>query len=469
MSPPAVDAHGSIRVVATDARADVSTALADAGVSPLDASARGPVQCAFEGPVRVLGAMPITRMRISAHGDEAMLVAEYTSSFAPEPAGDSVDTHAARWWRFRTASATTDSPARGHIDPLDAPSSAEGANDPSVCEHARWGEDAERAVWESDHWTRWRHASAWGGPSCAPCGTYRARVGAPNVGSQTNRAVTDVMSEFEVSSVEGFTFGATLLERFDYSGPTDLERNECSEVALVIETMVATATGFERHELRRTRRSERGEVAYRLATAATNVGGLDGVIVTTHGDEQTRIEARRVDSRGQLLGTARVVHSAADIGSFGVGYLGATLALVWSEGAARVPIARNVIRWTTFDPRGSERPVVRTLRAPAGHTIGDLSMASDGATMALLWVESPTRGPSVVRVAAATSIDELGRIVERGGIAAQTTRESIQATSVAVAGDWVWVVTSDPAAHGDARPRVRTLRCQPVDAQSAAP
>jgi hypothetical protein len=131
---------------ALDARASDVVGLrvvrADAGAPSLDVAARpagGPLRCAFEGPDRLLERLAVTRLRIAARGDEAMLVAEYTSAFAPEPAGDSVDEHASRWWLFDLAHPERDTRAQGQRDALDVARSPGDGGEPSGCAYAKWG------------------------------------------------------------------------------------------------------------------------------------------------------------------------------------------------------------------------------------------------------------------------------------------------------------------------------------------
>ncbi len=269
------------------------------------------------------------------------------------------------------------------------------------------------------------------------------------------------MTELEVSAVAGFRFGAALLKRYDYRGPVDDSHNVCSEVGVVIESVLLDAGRFERRELWRARMGDDNE-PLRLATAATNAGESDGVIVTVHGAQQQRIELRRVDRAGRLVGQARVVHRGENIGDVAVAYLGSQLVLVWSESATPLPDARPSLRWLSFDPRDARPwPPARVLRESAESAVEELSLASDGATVALVWVERSSRGLSVARLAVGASLGALDADVTRGGliVAQPSLSGAIYASSAAVAGGLVWVAFNDPMRRGDTRPRVRSLRC----------
>jgi len=451
------DVHSVDAAASSVERPDVRAPPVDVASPP----ARGAVRCVAEGRDRVLASLAVSRLRLAAHGDEAMLVAEYTSSFAPEPAGDSVDTHASRWWLFDLAHPERNTPARGALDPIVDQRPAPDPIEPDICARAPWGEDAERPVWQSSGWTRWRHASSWGGPACSPCGTIRARVGAPGDRLEQS-AVTDVLSEFEVSSVDGFTLGATVVSRHDFRGPEDATHNVCSEVGVVIESLIPSANGFERRELHRTSRGDQDNEPDSVATAVTNVGGVDGVIVTVHGDERKRIELRRIDRRGSMIGPVHVVYTGRYIEAAAAAYVQSQLLLVWTEALSRAPDDRSTLYWLSWDPRSdAPRPPPRVLRAATDSTIRGVSLASDGATLALLWVEQPARGSAIARVAAGATPDALAADVSRGGIVLGQS-PTIYATSVAVAGERVWGAFNERVGLADTRPRVRSLRCTDV-------
>lgn len=447
----------------TDARADDAVI---APAEPPDASApvaRGPVACAIEGPDRALAAMPLKRLRIAAHGTEAMLVAEYTSSFAPEPAGDSVDTHASRWWRFDLQNPSQDDRARGHDDPIGEresssdPAHADPSTEPST--YMRWGEDAERPVWDGQRWTRWRHASCWGGPACSPCGTVRARIGSPDARNQRVE-VTDVLDELEVSTAHGAAIGAALVRRHDYTGPEDDQHNVCGESVTAIETLVPTSAGFTRNEIKRWPAGEYSNVATRVAIASSPAQTALAWLRSSSQTEQ-HIEVVRVDSAGRAIAAPRSVHTGQGISFITAAFVDDELALVWSE--------RSVLRWTRFDPRAnSPVPSASVLLDASPRSVDELSLASDGATVALAWVEKPPRGnSSTVRVAAGSSFAQLESSMRTRSVElARATRPgSIFATSVSVSGELVWVAFNEPLRGYDTRPRVRTLRCTETTAR----
>ncbi|MFO0559248.1 MAG: hypothetical protein U0269_14630 [Polyangiales bacterium] len=445
-----------------DAHAEDRLSTPDAGPAP----SRGPVVCSIDGPDRALAVMPLTRLRIAAHGTEAMLVAEYTSSFAPEPAGDSVDTHASRWWRFDLQNPSQSDTRRGREDPIgerqssDDPAHADPNTEPPT--YMRWGEDAERPVWADAQWTRWRHASCWGGPACSPCGTVRARIGAPDARNQRDE-VTDVLQEFEVATIHGASIGAALVRRHDYTGPEDEEHNVCGESVAAIETLIPTTAGFTRREIKRWPAGEYTNAASRIALAS---GPRETVLAWLSGGSQReqQIELVRLDSAGRAIAAPRVVHSGRGIAFIALAFIADQLALVWNERPnANTPA---VLRWTRFDPRQSAPPPAPSILLDASpRSIDEFSLGSDALTAALLWAEKPARGNgTTVHIAVATSFDQLSAHASQRGIElARTTQPgSVFATSVAVAGDRVWAAFNEPMRGYDTRPRARSLRCDEI-------
>lgn len=448
--------------IALDAADSTAPAATDAA-SATDASAapRPPVRCAIDGPDHVLGAMPLTRLRIAAHDREAMLVAEYTSSFAPEPAGDSVDTHAWRWWRFDLQNPTQRDAPRGQIDPLGARARRVEPESESVCSYAQWGEDAARPVWQGDRWTRWRHASSWGGPACSPCGSLTARVGVDPARVE-ERERTDVLQEWEVSAEREAPFSAAIVQRYDYRGPTDDDHNACSESAIALLWRAANERSFTERELARWRADE----PRRPERVAVASNGRERVIVTLSSETNARIELRRVSADGRVIDGPRLLYTGAHIGFVAAAMLDDTLVVLWNERAALTAASPSIVRWTQLEPaRAEPASPAQTLIDRRPLSVDELSLASDGATLALTWVERPERSTgTALRVAAGSSIAQWRSQVDAGGVELFRTTQpgSIYRSSTAVERDRLWVAFDEPLRGYDRRPRVRSLRCEPA-------
>lgn len=448
----------------TPPRSDATSPTRSDATAQPDATipARAPVRCVIDGPDHALAAMPLTRLRIAAHGHEAMLVAEYTSSFAPEPAGDAVDTHAWRWWRFDLQNPSMRDAPRGQSDPLGARPRRVEPDSESVCAYAQWGEDAARPVWEGERWTRWRHASSWGGPACSPCGSLTARVGA-DPGRAEERERTDVLQEWEVSGAPGAPFSAAIVQRYDYRGPTDDDHNACSESAIALLWRAANERSFTERELARWRADD----ARRPVHVAVASNGRTRVIVTQSSEERARIELRLVSAEGRAIGAPRLLYAGANIGFINAAFVDDTLVLLWNERSSPAPSSPSIVRWTQLDPTRDpvEAPAPQTLLDRRPLTIDELSLASDGATIALVWAEKPDRSTgTALRFAAGSSLSQWrAQLVAGGQELFRTTHPgSIYRSSIAVDRDRAWVAFDEPLRGYNARPRVRSLRCEPA-------